>query len=176
MTKVYGKSHLACFISFTSKEKEKITESKNLFFLNWKLELTNKKFDFEKTDVFLYGNFDKYDDDDYGFESYQNQNANIFAKIKNGLIYVVFYRDFGYIRIEKVLKIQNNFMNDKIIYIIDNEFENLLKDSFKENKTFEKVDELFENYNNSSKCEANLKELIIYRLKMKHKNIYNNNY
>ena len=165
MTKVYGKSHLACFISFTSKEEAEITENKDLFFLNGKLELTHKKFDFDKTDVFLYGNFGRFEDDEYGFDSYQNQNANIFVKFKNGLIYVVFYRNFGYIKAEKVLKIQNNFMKDKIIYIIDTEFKGLLNESFKKNKSFEKVDELFENYDNSAKCEAELKELIIYQIK-----------
>ena len=165
ITRVYGKSHLACFIYFTSKEGEEITENKDLFFLNGKLELTNQKFDFNKTVVFLYGNFGRCEDDDYVFDSYQNQNANIFAKFKDGLIYVVFYRDFGFTQIEKVLKIQNNFMKDKIIYIIDDKFEMLLKESFEENKSFEKVDELFENYDNSAKYEAELKELIIYQIK-----------
>ena len=171
MTKVYGKNNLACFISFTSKEKEKeeekITKNKNLFFLNGKFELNNKEFDFNKTDVFLYGNFEHYEDSDYGFESYKNQNTNIFAKIKDGLIYVVVYRKFTDIKIGKVLKIQNNYMKDKIIYVIDNKFFEILERSLEKNKSFDNVDELFENFDNSLKCEAELKELIIYQIENK---------
>ena len=58
-------------------------------------------------------------------------------------------------------------MKDKIIYVIDDEFFEILKRSLEKNKSFDNVDELFENFDNSLKCEAELKELIIYQIENK---------
>lgn len=162
--KIYGQSNLACFLSFSNKEEGKIYESKNLIFLNGKLELKNNNFNFENYDTFFYGNFRNTEDDNYRFISFQRQNSSIFAKIKEGLIYAVFDRDFNDKYIEKALKIENNFMNNKILYIIDWEFERLLLESFEKYNSFDKVDDLFEIYDSSMKCEAYLKEFIIYQI------------
>ena len=65
------------------------------------------------------------------------------------------------------MKIQNNYMKDKIIYVIDNKFFEILERSLEKNKSFDNVDELFENFDNSLKYEAELKELIIYQIENK---------
>ena len=60
MSKVYGKSKLACFYNFffpDDYDKTKITESRNLVFLNGKVESKNNNFEFEHSDVFIFGTF-----------------------------------------------------------------------------------------------------------------------
>ena len=164
-SKVYGKTNLACFYNLfypDDYEKEKKVESRNLSFLKGKVEFNNNNFEFEHSDVFIYGTFAQYYTS-YDYISYKAQNTSIFYKIKDGSIYVIFYREYSQSKTVKLMiKIGNNFMKNKIQYIDDGDYNDLVTETVEKNNTFDNIDELFENCDNSKKLEADFKELIIY--------------
>ena len=167
MSKVYGKSKLTCFYNFffpDDYDKTKKTESRNLVFLNGKMESKNNNFEFEHSDVFIFGTFGNVVDE-YEFLSYRAQNSTIFYKIKDGIIYAVFYNSYGETKyVRYIVKILNNFMKNKIQYIVDHNYTDLVSESFEKNNSLDNIDELFENCDNSLKNEVDFKELIVYQI------------
>ena len=171
-TKVYGKSNLAFYHSFTiynpeSPDHSDAIQSKDLIFLNGKIELNNDKFDFVKNDVFIYGNFSHIEDDQYDYTLFRNQYSSIFIKNKGDVIYVVFYRECsGYFDIKSVIRIRNNFMTNNIfssnsVYLEEEEIAN---EQDLEKKFLNKVEEWFENLEITKKAEIKCNELIIYQI------------
>ena len=174
MSKVYGKSNLACFYDFSfsgeSDEEDEasggkkimVVNSKNFAFLNGKFEFINNNFDFNQNNIFLFGNYAQMEDDEYEYESFEKQNSSLLTKIKDNSIYALFYRDSKDIRL--ALKIENNFMKNKILITQDYDFYESLKEEFEEKGNFEAIDEKFDNLDDSKKIEVNFKELIIYEI------------
>ena len=171
-TKVYGKSNLAFYHSFTiynpeSPDHSDAIQSKDLIFLNGKIELNNDKFDFVKNDVFIYGNFSHIEDDQYDYTSFRNQYSSIFIKNKGDVIYVVFYRECsGYFDIKSVIRIRNNFMTNNIFFSngVYLEEEEIANEQDLEKKFLNKVEEWFENLEITKKAEIKCNELIIYQI------------
>ena len=171
LAKVYGKSNLIFYHSFTiynpeSPDNSESVQSKDLIFLNGKVELNNDKFDFKKNDVFVYGNYRHIEEDQYDFTSFRNQNTSIFIKNKGDIIYAVFYRDYSTsFDIKAVIKIRNNFMTNKIVMSQNVYLEEEIKDEKDlENKFLNKVEEWFENLDSKRKADIDCNELIIYHI------------
>jgi len=171
LAKVYGKSNLVFYHSFTiynpeSPDNSESLQSKDLIFLNGKIELNNDKFDFKKNDVFVYGNYRHIEEDQYDFTSFRNQNTSIFIKNKGDIIYAVFYRDYSTsFDIKAVIKIRNNFMTNKIVMSQNVYLEEEIKDEKDlENKFLNKVEEWFENLDSKRKADIDCNELIIYHI------------
>ena len=82
--------------------------------------------------------------------------------VRNNSIYALFYRDSKDIRL--ALKIENNFMKNKILIAQNYDFYESLKEEFEEKGNFEAIDEKFDNLDDSKKIEVNFKELIIYEI------------
>ena len=174
MSKVYGKSNLACFYDFsfsgegdeideaTGGKKSMVINSKNFAFLNGKFEFISNNFDFGKNNIFIFGNYGQVEDDEYDFVSFKQQDSSLLTKIKDNAIYCLFYRDLKDMRL--AIKIENNFMKNKILLAYDEEFYNSLVEKFEEDEHFNGIDEMFENLDDSKKVEVNFKELIIYEI------------
>ena len=171
LAKVYGKSNLVFYHSFTIykpgiEDINESNQSKDLILLNGKIELKNDQFDFTKSDVFVYGNYRAIQINEYEFISFRNQNTSIFIKNKGDIIYIVFYRDYSTsFDVRAVIKVMNNFMTNKILMadtvFLDEEI-NDLKDL--ENKFLNKVEEWFENLDKEKKSDIDCNELIIYHI------------
>ena len=174
MSKVYGKTNLACYYDFsfsgegdeideaTGGKKSMVINSKNFAFLNGKFEFISNNFDFGKNNIFIFGNYGQVEDDEYDFVSFKQQDSSLLTKIKDNAIYCLFYRDLKDMRL--AIKIENNFMKNKILLAYDEEFYNSLVEKFEEDEHFNGIDEMFENLDDSKKVEVNFKELIIYEI------------
>lgn len=189
MSKVYGKSNLAFYHSFStfwqkSDTDDKMVNSRDLIFINGKIEFNNKSnFEFENNDTFLFGNYENLDEEEYSFTSFQNQNVSIYVKNKGDTIYAVFYRDCSdHFEIKTIVKIQNHFMKNNIVYAnnvyigetiensesLEKKYLNRVEEWFegldKKEEKKEGEDEEEEENREKIKNEINFKELIIYQI------------
>ena len=181
MSKVYGKSNLACYYDFSftiefiqrddSEDSEdeangvkqtRLINSNNFAFLNGKFEFTNDNFDFAKNNIFIFGNHGRLNDEDYHFVSFRQQYSSLLTKIKDNAIYVLFHRDLK--EIKYAIKIENNFKKNKILVAYDYGFYESLVEEFEKDEHFEKFDEKLDNLDNSKKIEIKFKDLIIYEI------------
>ena len=133
VTKVYGKSNIASFhyIEFEdencveenndseensdSEEKEHLT-SKQLVYLNGKLDLLNKIFDFGKNDLFTYGNYENMKKKEYCFTSFRSQNSNILIKVEQDSAYGIFT---SHGNIDTIIGIRKDFFKNPIIQMYE---------------------------------------------------------
>lgn len=151
MLKVFGKSNIAAFYALHDTERYINVQ---IGFLNGKLEIVNNYFDFEKNDLFTYGNYQTYEGD-YCFTSFKAQNSRVYIKVEFECIYVIFYENEN---INFVAKIRDNFVNNPVLYL---EGHDSKVTSFFEENPDDKVNELF---NTVETSELNLTELIIYQV------------
>ena len=167
MTKVYGKTNLAFFISFWKKSEndDKMIDCMNLIYLDGKMELINNNFEFVNKEVILFCNYANLDEDKYDYKYFKGQNDSVFIKNKNNIIYAVFYRKNKELSIKYIIKIMNNFMKYKAVYLNQKELISEKSDNMRQDiNQLHKIDELFESMDNSKKYEINMKELIIYQI------------
>ena len=151
MSKVFGRKNIASFHAFHGDEKYL---SVQLAYLNGKLEFVNNYFNFEKNDLFTYGNYQVYDGD-YCYTSFKAQNSRLYVKIEFDCLYVIFYEGDN---VNFIIKVRDNFVNNPILYL-DEDNEKISK--FFEDNPEDKVPELF---NSSRILEVNLTELVIYQI------------
>ena len=135
VTKVYGKSSIASFhyIEFEdekypeenssseensgnennsgSEENEHLT-SRQLVYLNGKLDLLNKKFDFGTNDLFTYGNYENMKKKEYRFTSFRSQNSNILIKVEEDRAYGIFT---SHGNVDTIIGIRKDFFTNPII-------------------------------------------------------------
>ena len=121
VTKVYGKSNIASFhyIEFeetpgdknSSDEEGEIT-SKQLVYLNGNLGLFNKIFDFQKNDLFTYGNYENMRRTEYRFTSFRAQNSNILIKVEENEAYGIF-TSHGHV--DTIIKIKKDFFKNPVL-------------------------------------------------------------
>lgn len=136
VTKVYGKSNIASFhyIEFenekcpeencdnednngseensgSSIENEQLT-SRQLVYLNGKLDLLNKKFDFGTNDLFTYGNYENMKKKEYGFTSFRSQNSNILIKVEEDRTYGIFT---SHGNVDTIIGIRKDFFKNPVI-------------------------------------------------------------
>ena len=129
VTKVYGKSSIASFhyIEFEdekcpeenidnegnsgSEDNEHLT-SRQLIYLNGKLDLLNKKFDFGKNDLFTYGNYENMKKKEYKFTSFRSQNSNILIKVEEDRAYGIFT---SHGNIDTIIGIRKDFFKNPVI-------------------------------------------------------------
>lgn len=121
VTKVYGKSNIASFhyIEFEDMPDEnegsentiRLT-SKQLIYLNGKLDLLNKIFNFEKNDLFTYGNYEDMRKTDYCFTSFRAQNSNILIKVEEDCAYGIFTSHGD---VDVVIKIKKDFFENPVL-------------------------------------------------------------
>ena len=126
VTKVYGKSNIASFhyIEFeeiledndSSDEEGEIT-SKQLVYLNGNLGLFNKIFDFQKNDLFTYGNYENMRRTEYRFTSFRAQNSNILIKVEENEAYGIFTLH-GHV--DTIIKIKKDFFKNLFLEICEN--------------------------------------------------------
>ena len=125
VTKVYGKSNIASFhyIEFEKRKQKDINDgyneyeeakSRQLIYLNGKLELLNKNFNFKKNNLFTYGNYENIAESDYKFTSFQAQNSKILICILDDGAYGIF-NSHGEDR--AIFKIQKDFFKNPILEI-----------------------------------------------------------
>ena len=151
MAKVFGRSNIASFHALHARDGYL---SVQLAYLNGKIDFVNNYFNFDKTDLFTYGNYQVYDGD-FCFTSFKAQNSKLYVKIEFDCLYVIFYEGDN---INFIIKIRDNFINNPILYL-DEDSEKISQ--FFENNTEDKVGDLF---NISRTLEVNLAELIIYQI------------
>jgi hypothetical protein len=125
-----------------------------LAYLNGKFEFINNYFNFDKTDLFTYGNYQVYEGE-YCFTSFKAQNSRLFVKIESDCIFVIFYEGEN---INFIIKIRDNFINNPILYVDEG---NEKINQFFENHSENQVGELF---NTSRTTEVNLTELVVYQI------------
>ena len=129
VTKVYGKSSIASFhyIEFEdekcpeenidnegnsgSEDNEHLT-SRQLIYLNGKLDLLNKKFDFGTNDLFTYGNYENMKKKEYKFTSFRSQNSNILIKVEEDRAYGIFT---SHGNIDTIIGIRKDFFKNPVI-------------------------------------------------------------
>ena len=153
MTKVFGKKNIASFHVIGGDDNR--FYSVQLAYLHGKLEFVNNYFNFEKNDLFTYGNYQAYEDNEYCFTSFKAQNSKLYAKIEFDCIYVIFYEND---HINFIIKIRDNFVNNPVL-ILDEDEEKISE--YFETHGQEMVGELF---NASKSSEINLSELIVYQI------------
>ena len=127
VTKVYGKEKIVSYhyIEFEKfDEQEKYSEdsedgeeakeitSRQLIYLNGRLDLLNKIFNFKKNDLFTYGNYEDMRRTDYCFTSFRAQNSDILIKVEEDCAYGIF-TSHGYVDV--VLKIKKDFFENPVI-------------------------------------------------------------
>ena len=151
ISKVFGKKNIASFHALHGNEKYL---SVQLAYLNGKFEFINNYFNFDKTDLFTYGNYQVYEGE-YCFTSFKAQNSRLFVKIESDCIFVIFYEGEN---INFIIKIRDNFVNNPILYVDEG---NDKINQFFENHSENQVGELF---NTSRTMEVNLTELIVYQI------------
>ena len=125
VTKVYGKSNIASFhyIEFeeipgdnnSSDEEGEIT-SKQLVYLNGNLGLFNKIFDFQKNDLFTYGNYENMRRTEYRFTSFRAQNSNILIKVEENEAYGIF-TSHGHV--DTIIKIKKDFFKNPVLEMFE---------------------------------------------------------
>ena len=123
-------------------------------YLHGKLEFINNYFNFEKNDLFTYGNYQVYESD-FCYTSFKAQNSKLYVKIEFDCIYVIFYENDS---INFIIKIRDNFVNNPILCL--DEGDDKIEKFFETNGE-EKVGELF---NTSKSIEVTLSELVIYQI------------
>ena len=151
MAKVFGRKNIASFHALHGRDRYL---SVQLAYLNGKIDFVNNYFNFDKTDLFTYGNYQAYDGD-FCFTSFKAQNSKLYVKIEFDCLYVIFYEGDN---INFIIKIRDNFINNPILYLDEGD-EKISQ--FFENNSEDKVAELF---NISRTIEVNLTELIIYQV------------
>ena len=151
VSKVFGKKNIASFHALHGNEKYL---SVQLAYLNGKFEFINNYFNFDKTDLFTYGNYQSYEGE-YCFTSFKAQNSRLFVKIESDCIFVIFYEGEN---INFIIKIRDNFINNPILYV-DEGHDKI--NQFFENHSENQVGELF---NTSRTTEVNLTELVVYQI------------
>ena len=151
ITKVFGKKNIASFHSIHGVDK---FFSVQLAYLHGKLEFINNYFNFEKNDLFTYGNYQVYESD-FCYTSFKAQNSKLYVKIEFDCIYVIFYENDN---INFIIKIRDNFVNNPILCL--DEGDDKIEKFFETNGE-EKVGELF---NTSKSTEITLSELVIYQI------------
>jgi len=139
-TKVYGKSSIASF-HYIEFENEKCTEensdsednngsednsgssteneqftSRQLVYLNGKLDLINKKFDFGTNDLFTYGNYENMKKKEYRFTSFRSQNSNILVKIEEDRAYGIFT---SHGNVDTIIGIRKDFFKNPVIELYE---------------------------------------------------------
>ena len=151
MSKVFGKKNIASFHALHGNEKYL---SVQLAYLNGKFEFINNFFNFDKTDLFTYGNYQVYEGE-FCFTSFKAQNSRLFVKIEFDCIFVIFYEGEN---VNFIIKIRDNFINNPILYV--DEGSDKISEFF-ETHTEQQVGELF---NISRTMEVNLTELLVYQI------------
>ena len=151
MSKVFGKKNIASFHALHGNEKYL---SVQLAYLNGKFEFINNFFNFDKTDLFTYGNYQVYEGE-FCFTSFKAQNSRLFVKIEFDCIFVIFYEGEN---VNFIIKIRDNFINNPILYV--DEGSDKISEFF-ETHTEQQVGELF---NISRTMEVNLTELFVYQI------------
>ena len=121
VTKVYGKSNIASFhyiefepIPDEDEGSENVGEltSRQLIYLNGKLDLLNKIFNFKKNDLFTYGNYEDMRKTDYRFTSFRAQNSNILIKVEEDCAYGIFT---SHGNVDVVIKIKKDFFENPVL-------------------------------------------------------------
>lgn len=151
MAKVFGRTNIASFHALHARDRYL---SVQLAYLNGKIDFVNNYFNFDKTDLFTYGNYQVYDGD-FCFTSFKAQFSKLYVKIEFDCLYVIFYEGDS---INFIIKIRDNFINNPILYL-DEDNEKISQ--FFENNPEDKVADLF---NISRTLEVNLDELVIYQI------------
>ena len=145
VTKVYGKSNIASYhyIEFEKMEENNDSESgsdgeegqdttsKQLIYLDGKLDLFNKIFEFKKNNLFTYGNYENMNKKQYCFTSFKSQNSNLLVKVEECCAYGVF-NSHG--KTDAIFKINKDFFKNPVIEMspglrIDDDCQNINEDN-----------------------------------------------
>ena len=158
ITNVYGKSNIFSFheIKFENPEGEEMPINKQAIYLQGKLDLSEKKFDFEKNDLFTFGNYENMNEDNYEFTSFKSQNSYLFVKVDTCFAYGIF-NSHGNRRM--IFKLGVDFFQNPVMDLIGEDEESVKQ--FFENNSEENVEMLFAT---SKSYKAYVNELIIYEL------------
>ena len=176
LSKVKGLPNLVVYINLTDK-KEK-GDLRQIFYLNGKIDLVDKIFTFENSDIFGYGNYGTNSPEESAFISFRAQNTQLYLKIKLDCIYIMCYREG--VEIKFMLKINQNFMDNPLVGLSGNDISlEKVKDAANGEKEDEEnegdegdfmkiidnkenIDEIFEKQNKFKNLY--LTELIIYKI------------
>ena len=160
ITNVYWKSNLVSYheIKFDhpDPEKSEYVINKQLIYLVGALNLSDPKFDFQKAELFTYGNYEHIEQQYYKFTSFRSQNSYLFVKVDSNFAYGVF-TSHGYKRI--IFRLGIDFFQNPTMDLIFEEDEGVKE--FFDNNSDNDVDMLFATLKTN---KAHVKELIIYQL------------
>ena len=159
VTKVYGKSNIFSYheIHFDNPEKEEKLINKQAIYLDGKLDLSDKKFNFEQNDLFTYGNYEGMDDNEYyKFTSFKSQNSYVFVKVDSCFAYGIFdsHGDKN-----TIIRLGIDFFQNPVMdMILEDEKDNVTE--FLKNNGEDNVEILFATFKS---YKAYVKDLIIYQ-------------
>ena len=163
VTKVYGKSNIASFLIIELKndeveeEVEEYLTIRQLIFLSGSMKLEEGIFNFQKSDLFTYGNFTSVEEQDYKFTLFKSQNSYCYVKVEENAAYGIFNAHNNY---RMVFKFQKDFFANPVIEVIGEKYSEDMENYFEKNG-HEKVAGLFAALKTS---KAYVKELIIYEI------------
>ena len=149
-------------------------ESKQMFYVNGKIDLVDNTFSFENSDIFGFGEYVSDKDEDYEFISFRPQNTQLYLKIKIDCLYVMCYREG--VEVKLLLKIKQSFMDNPIVCLSWDDIkleeeqgtgkganeEDEEEDYIKVINNKENIDEIFEKQ--TAFKNIDIKELLIYKI------------
>ena len=170
LSKIKGLPNLIVNICLKTEKDE----SKQMFYVNGKIDLVDNTFSFENSDIFGFGEYVSDKDEDYEFISFRSQHTQFYLKIKIDCSYVMCYREG--VEVKLLLKIKQSFMDNPIVCLSwddikleeeqgtekDANEEDEEEDYIKVINNKENIDEIFEKQ--TAFKNIDIKELLIYKI------------